>query len=67
MAHKVVVGQDTAVASVSGSVSETLASAEVQGAGSRAHADPFQSSTDVPTTATHIELVGQEIPTFPVW
>jgi hypothetical protein len=67
MAHRVVVGHETAVASVSPSEAVPVAGAEVQGAGSSDHADPFQSSTDVPTTATHFELVGHEIPILPVW
>jgi hypothetical protein len=61
MAHRVGVGHETAVASV------PVARAEVHGAGSIDQVDPFQSSTDVPITATHVELVGQEIPIRPVW
>jgi hypothetical protein len=62
MAHSVVSGQEMAVGSDGPEVSE-----EVQGDGSCAQVEPFQSSTEVPTTAVHAELVGHETPTRPAW
>jgi hypothetical protein len=39
----------------------------VHGFGSWVQAEPFQSSTDAPTTAVHDELLGHETPTRPSW
>ena len=40
---------------------------EVQGAGSSAQLDPFQSRTTAPTTAVQDWVSGHETPTRPGW
>jgi hypothetical protein len=60
MKHSDVVGQAMAVGS-------EAANEVVHGAGCCVQEEPFQPSTELPTTAVHEELVGQEIPTLPSW
>ena len=62
MAQRVTVGQamETGTAAPG-------ARAEAHGAASADQPEPFQSSTEVPTTAVHDVVVGQETPTRPPW
>jgi len=60
--HSPAEGQEMAVGSLVPTANDA-----VQRVGSCVQVEPFQSSTDPPTTAVHEELVGHETPTRPAW